>query len=807
MKKIFICTCLLLLGWMNQIQAINNVAKNCHYTLSPAPNYSLCSGSSDLSDLTDGKHANTVQLWISQAAVGWNSITEPIKITIDLGKTIPVNRVTFSTAGNYGGVKYPNFIDVEVSVDGKQYYTLGNLTALSKNRIPNVDAGYKNLTFDAEFSTVDARFVRLRCVPDSQYVFCDEIEIFTGDREKAKAITELPLALSDDQLKGNVNLRMVESYCQRRFENDLNTICLNLKRAEIDGTAQRDFLKQAKELSDKITRWRFSGDLKTFRAIVPFNDLHTEIYKLNGKIMQAKGLAPLALWICDRYDKIEPLQFPKRNQNLELTVAMMNNEHRATVLNLSNASEKLLTVRVKIKNLPVTVYSVEYVDSNSLELTPTALVKIDSEVTVPSGMTRQLWFSFSPQDLASGSHDGQIELTWDGTTRAVPVKLDIAQVRFPEQVSLATGLWDYLDFGDRQWSLGVNRNKLHAAIADQRDHLINITVAEYGIGNASKPEQLKIDAAGNIVGMLDFSKFDAWIKQWPDARNYFVFVNLNSQTKFGGSASPGTPIFDRAVKNWASLWNQHITELGLTQGRVIFQLLDEPRNDADYATVRQWTKSFKAGSKLISIYCNPLILSTGYQESIAQVDILSPLLDLSIENKNGEVVFLKKWADNARTLWFYKCDGGPFSAAPSYYRLQPWFCFKFRATGLGLWSYGETSGLQDNSWNQYLMKSTYYSPVLFDKNGITPTKHWEALREGIEDHEYLDMLRQSINKAEKSGNLAAAKDAKDLLQTAVQNVAQPANLQVAWRNRNTCAMAEEKRLEILNMLNRLEEKQ
>ena len=63
-------------------------------------------------------------------------------------------------------------------------------------------------------------------------------------------------------------------------------------------------------------------------------------------------------------------------------------------------------------------------------------------------------------------------------------------------------------------------------------------------------------------------------------------------------------------------------------------------------------------------------------------------------------------------------------------------------TGIGLWAYCDSYG--NGSWNPYAAVSPPYSPVYFGPGTVHDGKHFEAVREGVQDYEHLALLRDRI---------------------------------------------------------------
>jgi hypothetical protein len=171
----------------------------------------------------------------------------------------------------------------------------------------------------------------------------------------------------------------------------------------------------------------------------------------------------------------------------------------------------------------------------------------------------------------------------------------------------------------------------------------------------------------------------------------------------------------------------------------------------------------------------------------------------------------KKFADfyvrqqqAGRTLWFYSCSGpGKLLDPYSYHRLQHWFCFKYRAKGSGFWAFGDSNGA--SSWNEYLTLRGAYTPVFLDESSVTAGKHMEAIREGIEDYEYLVMLKKQITELEQWGRTEPLiKKAKDLLANAADRVVKDQTPQkLNWHQPKDRSVADKVRIEILEIMAQL----
>ena len=94
-----------------------------------------------------------------------------------------------------------------------------------------------------------------------------------------------------------------------------------------------------------------------------------------------------------------------------------------------------------------------------------------------------------------------------------------------------------------------------------------------------------------------------------------------------------------------------------------------------------------------------------------------------------------------------------------FYRWRFWYAWQLGLTGVGWWVYAHHGGA--DRWDGPNPTGDYFATVYDGQRGPVSSKRWEAAREGIEDYEYLCMLRDGIRAAESRGvddaQLAAAK--------------------------------------------------
>ena len=222
--------------------------------------------------------------------------------------------------------------------------------------------------------------------------------------------------------------------------------------------------------------------------------------------------------------------------------------------------------------------------------------------------------------------------------------------------------------------------------------------------------------------------------------------------------------FDPAVQAWAQFLDAHAREKGVAPENVYLLLVDEPYENAQDAVILAWAKSIRAANTGLQIWEDPTYrdMSLANQDMVASCHVLCPNRQIfESEGAPYQEYFAARQREGIR-LEFYSCSGpARMLDAYAYYRLQPWLCWKWNADASYYWAFGDNG--KYSTWNEYLGARPAYTPLFIEETTVTAAKEMEAIREGIEDFEYLVMLRQAVNDATARGVTATALSPRALL--------------------------------------------
>ncbi|MFV2066994.1 MAG: discoidin domain-containing protein, partial [Pirellulales bacterium] len=714
-----------------------NLALGKPVTFHPNPNYRHCTDSGDKTQLTDGEYT-TGYFWTQKTTVGWNR-ARPVEITIDLEGDRPIRGLSFNTAAGVAGVGWPISIQVLVSVDGRVYHALGDLVALSMKDALPPDGKYTVHRFQVDDLRCHGRYVKLLIDPGGAFCFVDEIEVFRGEDE-----------WKDRPLPGDAIRYPLEffrdSWCnsaqKRRIGYDLIESRAAVMRAELSTVQQNRLLAEVADLEQAIAQLP-PPDPRTFRALFPMNAVHARVYAIHGAVRAAQGRPPLVAWRANPWDMLAPSELPDGAPAASISLAAMRGETRLAAVNLTNCTAEPLTVHLAFEGLPggptpedVTLLEVAWTDTR--EGTPVAAALLEVEprggrytLTLPAGLTRQIGVSVTPRVAAAGRYQGQLVVRGAiPTPIRIPISLRVFDLVFPDKPRLHVGGWDYTDSDQMYGVTPANRDRL---IRHLRDRFVDTPWATRGVLPYGT-----FDDQGEMVRKPDTKRFDAWVERWTGAARFAIFCAVHQDM---AGTKVGEPSFAKQVAAWIHFWVDHAGSRGIRPEQLFLLLVDEPyRNEQDQLVVA-WAAAIKAAEPRVVIWEDPTYRNPAEatEALMKAADVLCPNRPMMLAQGKEFADFYRRQRAAGRRLDFYSCSGPARLLDPyAYYRLQAWTCFDMGAESSFFWAFADTGG--GNSWNEYLGKRVSYTPLFLTPDSVTAGKHMEAIRESVEDFEYLAML-------------------------------------------------------------------
>ena len=599
---------------------------------------------------------------------------------------------------------------------------------------------------------------------------------------------------------------------RRRLQDDLAAVREALKSIGPSERLERELTAIEKEIPKLET-----DASEDFRTIFPMNALHRRIFSVQAAVWREKGIGPIVAWQKNRWDMLSPTEIP-RGGGAKIDVAMMSNEFRGAAFNISNAGESLSELRMSIVGLPggvnpkyITVHDVLFTDTKSgvpiAAAMPNAKNAGDGYMfKISSGMTRQVWLTFNLKDVVAGEYQGRIVLEPVGIR--IPIRLKIYPFTLPEKLTLHLGGWDYTD-QDYVWSVTLENRA--ALIKHLREHFVDMPWAQCSVMPYGK-----YDKQGNMVEEPHVDNFKKWIERWQGARLYYVYIDLDNKNKaIGykgekiGDFEMGTAAFKKAVGSWITWWVNKLKEWDIKPEQLGLLLVDEMHSHEEDNIFIEYAKIIRKAQPQVVIWEDPIWREPwkALPKLFELCDALCPQMAMWITEGKRFADFYLNQCKAGKELWFYSCNGpGKLLDPYSYHRMQQWFCWKYDAKGSCFWSFADSRG--PSSWNEYISTAGAFTPVFLDKDSVTCGKHMEAIREGMEDYEYLRMLRDRIDELVKKNVQGKVIDsAKKLLGSATDRVTacMTKSDKIKWDNPKDRSIADAVRVEVLEMLLKLNE--
>ena len=518
------------------------------------------------------------------------------------------------------------------------------------------------------------------------------------------------------------------------------------------------------------------------------------------------------MWAPVAWDPLQPFMLPPKGHAGSIQVHTMRGEYRAAALNLANATDKPIEVRLRLEGLPgspvpdyVTLHEVQWTDTAQGVPVAAALPRAHCAngtwtVTAPPGLVRQVWLTFHVVDQEAAQHTGAIVVESPGCkARRVPLELRVWPLDFPKRTTLWLGGWSYTNGGG---TYGMTPRNRDAFLTHLQEHFVNAPWA-----SSSVLRSYEFDPDDPTKIRLDTRQLDDWVQAWPDAKAYLVFLSVAHysgalRTSLGG-AEIGSAEFNQRVGTWISAWVRHLRSKGITPDRLGLLIHDEPHEGSDITPMLAWARAIQAAEPDVIVWEDPTYRNpAGAPAELFEVcDVLCPNRPMWLDGGEPFAAFYRGQRERGRTLQFYSCSGPAKLLDPySYYRLQAWHCWDVGGTGSFFWAFGDNSGA--SSWNEYFAKSGPYTPLFLDDTSVTAGKHMEAIRESVEDYEYLVMLRRAVEEAQRDGRLdGAIARAEKVLETATDTVLHTDGAaRLRWHEPKDRTVADQMRVRILEVL-------
>ena len=729
--------------------ARENLALRKSYTLSPKPNYHLCTDKSDVIQLTDGRTSGSQ--WTDKSTVGWQKAEPAVEIVIDLGKKSAIYEVRIHTVGGgFAEVEFPEYAAVLLSDDGREFRFAG---LISSKDLENVrSSGYRSVprTINVKNINASGRYVKLVIRPKWRYVFLDEVEVFGDSLSAAKNIklrNDLEVFETSEKL-----LKRIDDYLQLSENAAAMLKAVKENRSKPSSRFSEKILSELEGLALKadITTNKIQSANELLGTKEQAGKTRAEIYKtIYGK--------PFVCLPANPMEMVFEKEMSLGESAKDISVQMWRNEYEPAAFNIVNCSDEVMTMTVSISpllssdgrkiesNKTFTVRRTLYVKGSTVgSIADAVVLQAERPFTLQPGELTQIWLTIFNPKLTAGNYKGQVGVlakTAKGENlpiETIPITIEVQEHKFPESIALNTCNWAYY----KAASAAETAEDLH-------EHHINVYVVP--------PQDLPFlrfssDRPG-AVRKPNFANLDSALRHHSYARTYLLCLDFNSNKKdYGrfGQVEWMTPEWKAVFSQWLKNLVKHLKDADVDYDKFALYPFDESLCDDFY----QLAKLIKAADPKVRIFANSF--GKGPKEFMPFRELID-IWCLQDSHCERNPQWLEQIKDFGKQVWTYECLRPMKAQDPySYYRLMPWRAFKRGQTGAGFWIYYYGLDFEAGAvpWDDTL-RPEGFSGVVYGRGGssvpglaenIVPSRRWEAWREGVEDYQYLYELQQAINK-------------------------------------------------------------
>ena len=488
--------------------------------------------------------------------------------------------------------------------------------------------------------------------------------------------------------------------------------------------------------------------------------------RLRSLVAAGTGLAPtgsFAAWECTPwayFDGCASLPSPE-DRTEELAASLCMGEYETLALNLTSFAGGPLEVRVICDGFEgrEDLSAADHIEFRRAVTVPTtrrkeisdALPLLDQAglISIAPLCSEQLWITVNADGLAPGAYTVQLRLKSIEpypTERRIPITLTVHDLALPRPRPLRLCMWSYDGY-----DMGTEKPAVLKALIE---HGTTIFFA--------KSPPAKADAEGNLLGAPDYAVFDEAVNRL-SPHGMMLFKTPQSYFKGPDFLSEA---WRKGFVAYLREWVKHLQEMGLDYDEWALYPYDEPSTPYTDTTLNlvDVAKVIREADPKILIYTDPMSGATKETAEMLKdlIDIWTPQLEL-LERVGDE--FIPIIRPNATEIWSYDVlSRAKTLSCLGSYRWKFWFTWEMDFTGVGWWCFANNSG--EDRWDGPNKAGTFYSTAYDGPGGVVTSKRWEAARDGVEDYEYLYLLRESIREALARGVSAAAlEEAEELLST------------------------------------------
>ena len=376
---------------------------------------------------------------------------------------------------------------------------------------------------------------------------------------------------------------------------------------------------------------------------------------------------------------------------------------------------------------------------------------------LPAGQSHGFWVDvFVPPDAAAGDYRGDYRVTAAGKLLAtVPVSLTVWDFQLPRTSTMVTALGSPAQRLRGYYAKRAKAGREQAPTDFSTiDRQCADLLASHRINASPPPDSLTALAQPDGSFVVPDAQIDA-LREFVD-RCHVNAVRL---------PHPRTAVKDprtqaARLRAWLAAWDRVAAELDRPHVLFYFYLKDEPNDEEAYQYVQLWGRAIREAGSVAKVMVveQTWTQKEAWGDLYGAVDIWCPLFSLFKPKSAARRQAL------GETVWTYTalCQGNKtpwwHTDFPLlHYRVPAWIAWRYRIRGILYWGGMVYWNDVDDPWTdpgtldrrdrnpKYMYNgegSLLYPARAVGYEGIAPSIRLKALRDSIEDYEYLAILER-----------------------------------------------------------------
>jgi len=483
--------------------------------------------------------------------------------------------------------------------------------------------------------------------------------------------------------------------------------------------------------------------------------------------------APMTVWVADPLTRVRPKDAPGTATEAKIKAARNEAEAFQVVVRAGEGGLKGVTVAVSdlqadgrvLERKHIALFREHYVElrtpspksKEGAGVYPDALVPLpdagakapakppriaSAPFVVPAGLNQPIWVEVTvPKDAAPGDYQGKVTISAEGEKPVeVPVTLTVWDFTLPDVPTLKT------NFGGLGKRLILGHPGFKPDSAPYRD-LEKSYAAAMAAHRLCPPIPPYLRPKPGRDGMVDAKESHAGLKTWIETY-HVTGIPLSLL-----GADPAGKDKDANVKFLQSTW-AYLKENGWEKMAYVY-VVDEPNTQVQYDEVRKRAKMIHEAQPGLKVLCTeqPVPQDPAWGTLVGSVDVWVPLWALFDE---ASVAERQKAGEEC---WSYTmlCPGKQGEDTPFWqvdfpllnYRIPGWASKRYGLTGLLYWTV--VYWPECDPWTSPLSYKQafngegllFYPGAPAGIDGPVPTLRLKALRDGLEDYEYLALAGEA----------------------------------------------------------------